>query len=747
MSKTTFRPLSLVYLLLLLCFSWYISSLFTQCRPSHDSVSTSVEDEYLGDMACATCHQQEHQEWKGSHHDLAMQEASASTVLADFNSTEFESNGVKSRFFRKGEQFFVNTEGPDGKYQNFEVLYTFGADPLQQYMVKLPGGRLQCLLTAWDTKENKWFDLMPEERLNADDWLHWTGGSMTWNTMCADCHSTHLEKNFIEEKDSFATEWAIIDVSCEACHGPGAQHVAYIQSPAYQAGEKISGSLLKLTANLNNKQQVEACGRCHARRGPLTNVFDHSEELMDHYVPEILRTGLYHADGQILDEVYVYGSFLQSKMYHRDVSCTNCHNAHSMKLLYEGNQLCTQCHEPKQYDAPEHHFHKVNTEGADCKSCHMPGKFYMVNDFRRDHSFRVPRPDLSVTYGTPNACNNCHEDQSAEWAAEAVTHWYGPERQPHFSDVLVPAQNGDLQALPGLISMVGDTGKPAIAQATAVWLLGQTGVQEANQKVIEALNNSHPMIRYQAVNAMEYSRPEDKQQYLSPLLRDSIKAIRTQTAYMMADVPEGLFSESQKADLSKATQEYLGVLKIQADFPAGQLQRGQYFHKKRNFAAAEKAYQAALQQDPYLAQAYYNLANLYYQQQRFPQAEKAFGEVVRLLPEAADAYYSLGLLQGELKNLEGAEASLRKAAALSSNPRYYYNWGIILQNLQRPLEAENAYKKALTIYPDSQENLYALAILYLQQNQKAKAQPIVIQLLKLNPNNPDYQNLLRGIQQ
>jgi tetratricopeptide (TPR) repeat protein len=703
-----------------------------------------VEDKYLGDISCASCHQKEHEEWKGSHHDLAMQEASDTTVLANFNSTQFESNGVVSRFFKKENQFFVNTEGPDGKYQDFEVLYTFGVEPLQQYLVELPGGRLQCLLTAWDTKENKWFDLMPDERLNPDDWLHWTGGSMTWNTMCADCHSTHLEKNFIEEKDSFATKWAIIDVSCEACHGPGAKHVAYAQSEAYQNGQKISGSLLKLTANLNNKQQVEACGRCHARRGPLTNVYDHSGKMMDNYLPEILRTGLYHEDGQILDEVYVYGSFLQSKMYHRDVSCTNCHNAHSMKLLYEGNKLCTQCHEPKQFDTPQHHFHKMDTEGSDCKSCHMPGKYYMVNDFRRDHSFRVPRPDLSAAYGTPNACSGCHQDQSPKWAADAVEKWYGSIRQTHFSDILVPIQNGNLQALTGLVSMVGDTSKPEIAQATAVWLLGQTGVQEANQKIIEALKHENPLIRYYAINALEYNRPEYKLKYLSPLLQDSVKAIRTQTAYVMADVPESLFSEEQKTAYLKADLEYRDVLKIQADFPAGQLLRGQYYHKKRSYSLAEKAYKEALRQDPYLAQAFFNLANLFYQQQKLPKAEKAFQEVIRLLPDAADAYYSLGLLQGEMKNLKAAEANLKKAAELSPNPRYYYNWGIILQNLQRPTEAEKAYQKALNLDPDSEENLYALAILYLQQNQKAKAQPIVIQLLQLNPNNPDYQELLRG---
>ena len=234
---------------------------------------------------------------------------------------------------------------------------------------------------------------------------------MTWNTMCADCHSTYLEKNFDEQSNTYQTEWSIMDVSCEACHGPGKNHVAYVNSSDFKNDKKVPGSHLKLTSILNSKQQVEACARCHARRGPISEVFDHTGVLMDHYLPEILRPGLYHADGQILEEVYVYGSFLQSKMYRQQVNCTDCHNAHSTKLLFEGNKLCTQCHVKEEYDTALHHFHEVGTESADCKSCHMTGKVYMGNDYRRDHSFRVPRPDQSVKYGTPNACNQCHLKQ------------------------------------------------------------------------------------------------------------------------------------------------------------------------------------------------------------------------------------------------------------------------------------------------------------------------------------------------
>lgn len=738
------KPLHFVYSLLVLGFLGYVATSFLNCS-SGKGTSELSEQNFLGDQSCGSCHQKEYDDWLGSHHDLAMQEANSNTVLGNFDDARFESNGVKSNFFKKDGKYFVHTEGPTGSYEDFEVLYTFGVEPLQQYLIALPGGRLQCLLTAWDSEAKKWYDLMPENRLQPDDWLHWTKGSMTWNTMCADCHSTNLKKNFKEADNSFDTEYSIIDVSCEACHGPGEQHVDYIESGEYKNGEKIKGSHLHLTAGIENKQQVEECGRCHARRGPQSNVFQHGDAFMDHYVSEILRPGLYHGDGQILDEVYVYGSFIQSKMYRNGVQCSHCHEPHSLKLRFEGNQLCTQCHIPKDFDSVEHHFHQEGTAGADCKNCHMTGKTYMGNDFRRDHSFRIPRPDQSVEYGTPNACNNCHEDQSDEWAANAIENWYGPNRKFHFSDALLPVHNGSLEALPDLARIIGDTSIAEIAQATGLWLMGSIPAPESNQKILEALKNEHPIIRHAAVSAMERFSVEDRLRYLSPLLQDTIKAIRANTAYIMADVSEKLMSEQKRLAFQKAIKEYEEVLAVQADFPNGQLMKGQFYEKKSQPALAEKAYRASILQDPYLPTPHFNLANLYYRQNKLDSAEIQFKKVIELQADAADVYYSLGLLQVERKKLEEAAANLQQAAELGNSPRYYYNWGLCLQYLNKPAEAEQVYQKALELFPDSPDNSYALAILYLQQQRNSEARRLINFLVKNYPNNPNYQQLLQNL--
>ena len=451
------------------------------------------DQDYSGSESCRSCHRQQYDDWQNSFHDLAMAEADAESVKGEFNTT-FTSQGVTNKFYRKNDKFYVNTEGPDGGYHDYEVVYTFGAAPLQQYLVKFPNGRLQCLRTAWNTQKNKWFDLYPDYKIDPDEWLHWSGGALNWNTMCSDCHSTNVQKNFNEEKGSFNTTFSLINVSCEACHGPGKKHVEIVSSPAFDSSGYNPGEHLYLTSALTSHDQIDQCARCHSRRAQFTEAYNHQGVFMDHYVPEVLRDNLYYPDGQIQDEVYEYGSFLQSKMYQKNVKCSDCHNPHSLKLKAAGNNLCGQCHARNVYDSPKHHFHSMNTESAQCINCHMPGRYYMGNDFRRDHSFRVPRPDLSVKYDTRNACNQCHTDKSTEWAAKAVVRWYGTDRKFHFSEVLALGSTRSEEAVAPLISLSNDITQPAIARATAVWYLDQIISPEAVEAIIKSLESKDNIV-------------------------------------------------------------------------------------------------------------------------------------------------------------------------------------------------------------------------------------------------------------
>ncbi|HET8828767.1 MAG TPA: multiheme c-type cytochrome, partial [Pelobium sp.] len=318
-------------------------------------ISSITDAQYVGDLTCKSCHQKEYGLWKTSDHAKAMELPNDSTVKGDFNNTTYTADGVTSKFYKTGSKFFINTQGEDGKNHDYEVAYTFGHYPLQQYLIKFPNGKYQTTRTSWDTKAKKWFHQYKGDKIPAGDWLHWTGGAQNWNTNCADCHSTNLQKNYFVEKDSFNTTYSAINVSCEACHGPASSHLEYINGD-YKKGKKEAGSRLALPKNSSQIAQINACTPCHARRTMVNKDLIHSDELLDNYIPEIPIGESFHDDGQVKEEDFIYTSFAQSKMYEMGVSCNNCHNSHSGKLVLNANNVCQQCHQ-KEYNEPEHTFH------------------------------------------------------------------------------------------------------------------------------------------------------------------------------------------------------------------------------------------------------------------------------------------------------------------------------------------------------------------------------------------------------
>src|SRR6187399_753998 len=455
-----------------------------RCKPKDKEISSiqAGNNEFIGEQSCKSCHAKQYDDWLRSDHFMAMQPPNDLTVKGNFNNVSFTADGVTSRFFKKDGKFFINTQGEDGRNYDYEVKYTFGFTPLQQYLVEFPGGKMQVPRVSWDTKRKKWFHQYAGQKINSHDWFHWTANSQNWNTMCASCHSTNLQKNYSIDSDSYHTTYSVINVSCESCHGAGKLHVDFVSSDEYKNGKKIRGYYLD--KNSEQLAQINTCAPCHARKSDISATLTKSGEIMDNYIPEIPTNEHFHADGQVNDEDYIYTSFLQSKMFHRGVKCSNCHNPHSGKILFAANQLCLQCH-AKKYDDPSHTFHAVGATASECKSCHMPGKIYMGNDLRHDHSFRVPRPDLSVKYGTPNACTNCHNDKPAQWAADAITIWFGPERKYHFAEDLIPGSKIEQGSEGHLIKLLGDTAVPNIVKATAAYYLGNLPTQSSFQALIK----------------------------------------------------------------------------------------------------------------------------------------------------------------------------------------------------------------------------------------------------------------------
>jgi tetratricopeptide (TPR) repeat protein len=712
-------------------------------------VFASASADYTGRETCVDCHKEQEKQWTGSHHDLAMQEATAGTVLGNFDDASLTHYGITSQFFRKDNRFIVRTEGPDGKLQDYEIAYTFGVYPLQQYLVSFPNGRLQALPLAWDSRMKeeggqRWFHLYPDEKLAPGDALHWTGPDQNWNYMCAECHSTELRKNYDQASDTFNTTWSEINVSCEACHGPGSQHVAWARKePGSEQFSETRGLVARFderkdvawtmdpkTGNASRSRprstdsEIEVCAQCHSRRSSISQDYVPGNPFMDHYVPSLLVEGLYHADGQIDDEVYVYGSFLQSRMYAAGVTCSDCHEPHSLALRAPGNDVCAQCHLPAKYDRKSHHFHEPGSEGASCAECHMPPKNYMVVDPRHDHSMRIPRPDLSVKLGTPNACNNCHADRDADWAAQQIKTWYGdvlPGYQT-YAEALHAARRDAQGAGDALAAVIKSAKTPDIAKATAVAELGPYLNRETFEVFIETLEDPDPMVRLAGTRVLDSLPDELRIPLAARRLDDPVRTIRMEAARVLASAPEEALTESQRGSLDRAMEEYRQALMVNAERAESQTSLGDLLVRTGDQAGATQAYLKAVELDPTFIPAYANHADFLRHQGRDDSAEERLRAALEVDPQSAAIHHALGLTLVRRKSLDEAVEHLRLASELSpDDARYVYVYAVALESLGQRRNAIDILTTAHERYPGNRDILSALASFHMKQGDQEKA--------------------------
>jgi predicted CXXCH cytochrome family protein len=738
---------------------------------SLDAAWAAAGPTFVGVASCAGCHVAETQAWRGSQHDQAMQEATPATVLGDFTGASFAKDGVTSRFYRRGDRFYVETDGPDGALQEYPVDYTFGVYPLQQYLVAFPGGRWQALPLAWDARPKeqggqRWFHLYPGEKIGARDELHWTGINQNWNWMCADCHSTDLRRGYDLESDSYHTTWSALNVSCEACHGPGSGHVAWARDggTAFDPAKGLTvrlddrgaaswqfaegARIARRSPPLASHVETEVCAPCHARRSPLGDGHEIGKPLLDGYRPQLLDPGLYHANGQMDGEVYNYGSFLQSKMYAAGVTCSNCHEPHSLKLRAEGNTVCAQCHQPSAFDTAAHHFHTPGEPGSRCVDCHMPAKTYMVVDPRHDHGFRVPRPDLATRTASPDVCASCHEGKDPAWSAARIAEWYGPDRrrEPMFGEALA----ADRSALPGaaqrLVKLADDPAASAIARATAVAALEHRLDERTVAAVQRGIGDRDAMVRLAAVSALANVDPRLRARLLLPLVGDPVRAVRLEAARVLAPVPTLDLPQAQRAQLEAAFAEYESAQSGLLDRPEGLVTLANFYRDRGRLPEAEARFQDVTRLYPSFAPAYANLADLLRQQSRDEDGERVLKQGMAVMPGSAELQHAYGLLLIRQKKYREAVAALGKAADLAPNDaRFAYVYAVALQDSGRPGEAAAVLERAHAGHPNDPDILFSLAAVLLQQGDLDSARRYAQELVRVAPGYPNARELLRAV--
>ena len=586
--------------------------------------------------------------------------------------------------------------------------------------------------------------------------------------MCADCHSTNLHKNYDARTRTFSTPYSEIDVSCEACHGPGSNHVLWAKKEGdWKKFATTEGLMIALderkgvawpidpaTGNARrssprpSEREIQMCARCHSRRGEIHEDYVHGQPVGDDYRVALLDQDLYYPDGQIKEEDYEYGSFIQSRMFHAGVTCSDCHEPHSLKIRATGNNVCMQCHSGQKYDSSKHHFHKIGSAGAQCVECHMPTRTYMVVDPRRDHSIRIPRPDLSVKLGTPNACTNCHTDKSAQWALDSVDKWYGHPAQgfQRFAETLDAGSAGAPGAQESLERLIADREQPAIARATALSMLSNYAPSPTGAAVRTGVIDDSALVRRAAARALSNSDPMGGANTLAPLLRDPVRAVRIEAAEVLAGLPADNFPADVAAAFSRATDEYISAQQLNADRPEADLNLGLLYARENHFDKAEVELKTALSLDPGFTPAAVNLADLYRVQNRDQEGERVLKEAISRSPNDASLEHALGLLM--VRQKRGAQGLDLLGAAARSDPgnaRYVYVYAVALNGAGHTRAAIETLESSIKAHPYDRDSLAALVSFLEQSGDPAKALTYAQRLDELEPGNPEVRRMLKEL--
>jgi len=730
--------------------------------------STQPSAQFVGSETCGSCHAAQNAAWTRSHHKAAMAEASARTVLGNFANVSFDYAGTHSQFFTRDGKFFVRTDGSDGQLATFAIRYTFGVYPLQQYLIELSNGRIQALSIAWDARPRSqggqhWFHLNAKDRVTSADELHWTRPAQNWNYMCADCHSTGVRKNYDAASDQFKTRWSEISVGCEACHGPGPRHVAWAKAGAspsdssYGLANRLderhgirwtvnstSGNAVRSHPRTTDRE-IETCAQCHSRRAQIADGYEAGKPFYDYYRPALLEAPLYYVDGQQHGEVYEWGSFLQSKMYAHGVTCSDCHDPHSGGLRAAdhsgGAGVCANCHSPAKYDTPTHTHHPA-TASVTCVSCHMPTNTYMRVDARRDHSLRIPRPDLSVRLGVPNACTGCHTARPASWAAQQVASWRGGDTSAlghqRFADAFDAAEHGAADAQALLRALAIDTTQPAIARATALSQLNASGDRTTLTTVAGGLDAADPLLRLGALRPLLSLPPEQRAQLIAPLLSDSLRTVRIDAAGMH---PGKAFvtNDTQRLALGRAEEEFVAAQRYNADRADARTNLGTFLAVQGDIAGAASELLGAIRRDPFFIPAYANLADVYRAQgaARDPDAEQILRRGLSLAPQNAALHYALGLTLVRLGRKGAAVNELERASTLApTDTRFLYTYAVALYSTGKVSESLKTLEKILVIDETNRDALAALVNYLVAQGRPELAKQYEDRLRALQLQNP-----------
>jgi len=688
---------------------------------------------------CLVCHQQAHKSWQGSHHALAHRKVGGVEDSWAFIDRALKAGEAEWTFSGGQKSPSIKWQDPASGAAGLTMSppMAIGHRPLIQYVLDFGNGRYQVPDASWDPIKQEWFSMFGTDQRRPHEWGHWTQRGMNWNSQCAYCHFSDFRKNYDEKSDGYRTTWLEEGVGCAQCHGPNRQ------------GGASNECIVDPTRNFTPKQWMHSCATCHARREELDEKFRIGDDFYDHYnlaLPS--QPGLYHPDGQQIDEDYNFTSLLLSRMGHKGLSCIDCHDSHLAtpkggKAAVESNALCLQCHatgqrEAKVIDPVAHSFHKPGTAGSRCVECHMPKKPYMARDPRSDHRFPSPDPLLTKELGIPNACNNCHADKGLDWQIEWTDKWYGPRERPQDRDrtrAVAAALGNQPTAFPKLLAAFDAEDNAAWQASLLRLMIPWSGDGRAQQRANLGATHPEPLVRAAAATLL--GRAPQTGDAWTRLIRDPVRAVRLEAGW--AGLTRLPANDPLLADLNR-------VATHQSDQPGGRMRLAQLATQRGDQTAAAAHGETAARGARRWGPPWRDRAGGPGETGETRESVAALEEAAKRAPTDPEIPYLTALALSELGDPKATEAKLREAIKL--DPRFsraYYNLGLLLSGQGQQEAAIISLRNASDTGPGDPAPPYALATIYLRLEQRAAAETAARESLRRDPSYQPAAQLLQSL--
>ncbi|WP_373499608.1 tetratricopeptide repeat protein [Desulfococcus sp.] len=719
--------------------------------PVPDALATShsTTEGYAGSRSCMACHERFYQLWSTSFHGLAMQPYTRELASAKL-SPQRDEIAVGDKRYRvelSGNEGWVQEIGVDSR-RRYRIEHVLGGKNVYYFLTLMEKGRLQTLPIAYDVNQKEWFDTaasgirhFPDRSPEAENPVDWKDWRYTFNTACFNCHVSQLSTNYDLKTDTYATVWREPGINCETCHGPSEAHNRLFQSLPEGAPSPADPKIISVK-KFTSAQHNEACSSCHAKASPISAGYVAGEGFFDHFDPVTLESPDFYPDGRDLGENYTFATWRMSPCAaESEINCITCHTSsgrYRFKAAEKANEACLPCHQNHVGNPTAHTHHKMDSPGSHCVSCHMPATWF-ARMRRSDHSMRPPAPAATIAFKSPNACNNCHADKTAQWADQWVRRWRPRDYQApvlYEAGLIEAARRRDWKRLPEMLEGITAGNRNEIFANSMLRLLRASDDERIGPVLLEAIKDPSPLIRSSAATSLGLMPSAAGVQALAAAASDGRRLVRVRAAQALSGIPDVLLEEPFIAELKKATEEYLASITARPDEWTSHYNLGNYHLDRQEHPSAIAAYETAIRFDPSEVPPWVNLSIARARLGDNAGADEALRKALSLEPDNAEANFNMGLLKVEQNDPALGERHLRRA--LETDPRMApaaYNLCILLGGKKRLTEALGFCRRAAELRPLEPRYTWTYAY-YQHMNGESKAAAAA--LMGLIARRPDF---------